>query len=201
MKQCKKCLDTKDLSDFTKNKNSKDGLCCYCRICKSQVDRDYYKNNSKEINKRRLSYHKTSPIPKECRKRYAKSEKGKIAQRKYVKKRYQSNLEFKIRTTLRSRLKHAIDGNIKKLSAIKLLGCTVEYFISYIESKLLPDMTWENYGNPNGNHSDCWHIDHIIPCARFNLVDLEQQKLCFHYTNLQPLWAKDNLSKADKIIS
>jgi hypothetical protein len=62
-------------------------------------------------------------------------------------------------------------------------------------------MTWENYGNPNGNHSDCWHIDHIIPCARFNLVDLEQQKLCFHYTNLQPLWAKDNLSKADKIIS
>lgn len=200
MKQCKKCLETKDLLEFTKNKSTKDGLCCYCKNCKSHIDSQYYKKNSKDINQRRSKYHQTSPIAKECRKRYAKSDKGKLAQRRYVKKRYQSNIEFKIRTTLRTRLRHAITKNIKQSSAIKLLGCTVEYFISYIESKLLPNMTWDNYGNPNGNHTDCWHIDHIVPCSNFDLTSLEQQKLCFHYTNLQPLWAKDNLSKSDKVI-
>lgn len=201
MKQCKKCLETKDLSSFIKNKNSKDGFYSYCKLCKSQLDYDYYHSNSKTINKKRSSYNRSSSSAKESRKRYAKSEKGKLAQRKYVKNRYQSNIQFKIRTTLRTRLRHAINNNIKHESAIKLLGCSIEYFISYIESKLLPDMSWDNYGNPNGNHSNCWHIDHIIPCCNFDLTDINQQKLCFHYTNLQPLWAKDNLSKSDKIFN
>ena len=51
-------------------------------------------------------------------------------------------------------------------------------------------MSWGNYGK--------WHVDHIRPCASFNLVNEEEQKKCFHYTNLQPLWAKDNLSKGSK---
>jgi hypothetical protein len=50
-------------------------------------------------------------------------------------------------------------------------------------------MSWNNYGNPNGDHSDCWHIDHIIPCSSFDLTNPDEQRKCFHYTNLQPLWA------------
>jgi hypothetical protein len=65
---------------------------------------------------------------------------------------------------------------------MELLGCTIDFLKEYLEARFLPTMTWENYGT-------LWHIDHIIPCASFDLRDLEQQKACFHYTNLQPLFA------------
>jgi hypothetical protein len=65
-------------------------------------------------------------------------------------------------------------------------------FLKYLESKFQSGMTWENYGK-NG-----WHIDHIRPLSSFNLIDDKQLKLACHYTNLQPLWAKDNLVKSNK---
>ena len=74
----------------------------------------------------------------------------------------------------------------------KLLGCTFEYFIEYLQRLFKVGMTWKNYGK--------WHIDHIKPCASFDLSKLEAQKKCFHYTNLQPLWAEENLKKGAKII-
>jgi hypothetical protein len=69
------------------------------------------------------------------------------------------------------------------------LGCTDEFLQKYLISKFSDGMTVENYGE--------WHIDHIKPCSSFDLTDPEQQKLCFHYTNLQPLWAEENLIKSD----
>ena len=60
----------------------------------------------------------------------------------------------------------------------------------WIESQFVDGMSWDNHGE--------WHIDHIRPCASFDLTDPEQQKECFNYKNLQPLWAKDNLSKGDR---
>ena len=54
-------------------------------------------------------------------------------------------------------------------------------------------MSWENYGYYG------WHIDHIIPCSKFDLSKLEEQKKCFHFTNLQPLWALDNIKKSNKL--
>ena len=74
--------------------------------------------------------------------------------------------------------------NLKKSkSSIELLGCNVDFLKEYIESKFTSGMSWDN----RGIHG--WHIDHILPCASFDLSDPEQQKQCFHYTNLQPLWA------------
>ena len=73
-------------------------------------------------------------------------------------------------------------------------SCSLEQFLIYMEKKFTKGMTWNNYGN-NG-----WHIDHIIPCSSFDLTNPEEQKKCFHYTNLQPLWAEDNLRKSDKIL-
>jgi hypothetical protein len=61
--------------------------------------------------------------------------------------------------------------------------------MQHLKDHFLPEMNWDNYG--------AWHIDHIRPCASFDLTDPEQQKQCFHYTNLQPLWAADNIRKAD----
>ena len=72
------------------------------------------------------------------------------------------------------------------------LGCGKQDFILYFQAKLKEGMTWENHGE--------WHIDHIKPCALFNLLNEEEQKKCFHYTNLQPLWASENLSKGSKYV-
>jgi hypothetical protein len=78
----------------------------------------------------------------------------------------------------------------KTLRSSKLLDCNFGELKMYLESKFLPGMTWDNYGE--------WHIDHIKPCAIFDLTDLEQRKQCFHYSNLQPLWAIDNIKKGAK---
>lgn len=72
---------------------------------------------------------------------------------------------------------------------MELVGCSIDKLKQHLESKFTEGMSWDNYGD--------WHVDHIKPCASFDLSDPEQQRLCFNYKNLQPLWAADNLSKGD----
>lgn len=91
---------------------------------------------------------------------------------------------------MRRRVHHALKGETKSESTLSLLGCSINYLKEYLESKFQQGMTWDNYGE--------WHIDHIKPCSAFDLSDPVQQKECFAYTNLQPLWAIDNLKKAYK---
>ena len=80
----------------------------------------------------------------------------------------------------------------KNGSSYALIGCLPKKLKEHIESLFLPGMTWANRGQ--------WHIDHIRPCASFDLTDSNQQRCCFHYTNLQPLWALDNLKKSAKTV-
>jgi len=89
-------------------------------------------------------------------------------------------------------------GKNKSASTVELLGCSIEELKIYLQGFFQPGMTWDNYGNPDGDHKKSWHVDHIRPCASFDLSDPIEQRECFHYTNLQPLWGKDNLSKGDK---
>ncbi len=84
-----------------------------------------------------------------------------------------------------------VTRNEKSGHTIDLLGCSIEFLKKRFESMFTEGMTWENYGK--------WHIDHIIPCSIFDLTKPEAQAFCFHYTNLQPLWAKDNLKKHKNI--
>jgi len=83
-----------------------------------------------------------------------------------------------------------LKGNIKSKKTKELLGCTVEELKRYLSNKFVDNMSFENYGK--------WHIDHIIPCASFDFSKPEEQAKCFHYTNLQPLWAIDNIKKGAK---
>ena len=92
------------------------------------------------------------------------------------------------------RLNTALNGNYKSGSAVKNLGCTIEQLKQHLESKFQPEMSWDNWT------TDGWHIDHIKPLASFDLTDKNQLLEACHYTNLQPMWAKDNLSKSDKIL-
>ena len=117
--------------------------------------------------------------------------KNKEKYRKRRKERYQDDVQYKIKKNLRTRLNIALKNNHKSGSAVKDLGCSIEDFKCYLESKFDAPMSWDNYGQ--------WHIDHVQPLASFDLTDREQLKKACHYSNLQPLWAKDNLQKSNKI--
>jgi hypothetical protein len=73
------------------------------------------------------------------------------------------------------------------------IGCSLQELAGILESKFKLGMTWGNHGS--------WHIDHIIPCSHFDLTQLEEQKKCFHFSNLQPLWAIENIVKSNKLAS
>jgi len=112
----------------------------------------------------------------------------------YEKNRRIVDINFKLAINLRKRLYAAFKNNYKTGSAVSDLGCTIDRFRIYLESMFQKGMAWGNYG------SFGWHIDHKIPLTSFNLTNREQFKKACHYTNLQPLWWKDNLSKGTKLI-
>jgi hypothetical protein len=109
----------------------------------------------------------------------------------YDKERKKIDVGYKMLCNLRTRLYQALKKLKKSDSTMKLTGCTLEQLKKHIESKFKDRMSWDNYG--------VWHIDHIIPCAQFDLSDPEQQKICFHYTNLQPMWGEDNMRKGARL--
>lgn len=95
--------------------------------------------------------------------------------------------------TVRHRISAALKRNGKSEKSITLLGCSIPFLREYLESLFLPGMSWENYGYRG------WHIDHIQPCASFDLSDIGERLRCFHYSNLRPLWARDNWARPKQI--
>jgi len=186
-KICAKCKLTKKLEDFQKDKTLKgDGYRSYCRICqrlKCKLDsRKRYKNGKrKQYNK--LNSEHISLYSKVWRKNNRKL----ISKKTNIK--YNSDINFKLKHVLRSRIQRALILGCKKTSSSELLGCNIEEYKIYLQSLFVEGMSWENYGRKG------WHIDHIKPCSKFDLTKEEEQKKCFHYSNTQPLWWKDNLIK------
>ena len=119
--------------------------------------------------------------------RFGVQSKCKQCRAKWESNRKQTDKNYRILHSIRNRIRMAIKRNCKSTSSKALLGCDIPFLKIYFTSKFLPGMSWDNYGD--------WHIDHIKPCASYDLSLPEQQTRCFHYLNLQPLWAKDNLSK------
>jgi hypothetical protein len=179
--KCKQCL----VNDI-KHKRK-----LLCTACYSLYRKERWREN--EI-KRSLdpSYLEKRRIYKAA---YFQRNKQKLSLKKrlYERERLNHDILFLLKKQLRRRLTEAVKNNQKSGSAIKDLGCSIEEFKRYLESKFQPGMTWDNYGE--------WHIDHIRPLSSFDLSDPEQLKIACHYTNLQPLWAKDNLSKGNKYVS
>jgi hypothetical protein len=139
-------------------------------------------------------------------KKYRESEKGKavirIANKKYaqgkgkiwVKNKLENDPSFKMASRQRMRIADLLSkkGIHKKGKTLRLIGCSAKFLSDYIESKFKPGMDWNNYGIYG------WHVDHIKPLSKFDLEDPDQQKIAFHYTNLQPLWANENIKKSNK---
>lgn len=176
--------------------------------CRIKI-KNYYLQNKNTINKKNKEYRiKNKEILKEKTKIYYQKNKNtiKFKVKQYsalnkdkrnsrTKERRKNDIEFKLKDCLRGKLTKALkSSNVKKsITTLDLVGCSVFELKVYLESLFKKGMTWDNHGTHG------WHIDHIKPCASFDLSDPEQQKLCFHYTNLQPLWWHENLSKGDKI--
>lgn len=119
-------------------------------------------------------------------------EKVKVWKKNYHL-RHKNNPEYILSTNLRKRILKVLGRKKDRDSAIDFLGCSINELKFYLEGKFKDGMTWENHGNEG------WHIDHILPLAYFDLTDKEQAKKAFHYTNLQPLWAIENLKKWAKV--
>ena len=184
----------------------------------SEYQKNYYQNNKERIIKRAKEYYKNhiSKIKKyreriknktkvymknyrSCNRYIIKINKQKwdknnkraitIYRRKYKEYRLKFDIKFKILWNLRTRLNKVMHDVNKSAETIKLLGCSIEFLKIRLEKQFKPGMTWDNYG--------LWHIDHIKPCASFDLSKPSEQRKCFNYKNLQPLWAIDNLRKSD----
>lgn len=150
--------------------------------------KEYRKNN---VEKLRAWEKSRDPIKEKLRRKlYNKNNREKI--REYVRKKYATDPEFKLRSRIRGRLYSITKNNVKHGSGIKNLGCTIEEYKKYLESKFLEGMSWDNW-NYKG-----WHIDHIKPLSLFNLKDKEEYLKAFHYKNTQPMWSTDNHKKSNK---
>ena len=171
----------------------------HCKDCSKVKASQYYQKHKEEINNNNKHWMLEN---KEARSTYKKkyrqdnNEKIKEYKRNYQKCKLEVDIRYRLMKNLRGRLSHIIKGKTKYGSAIHDLGCTLEQFKIYIESKFQMGMSWDNYGNKQGN----WSIDHIIPLSRVDLEDKEQFLKVNHYSNLQPLWHVDNMRKGNKIV-
>jgi hypothetical protein len=105
---------------------------------------------------------------------------------------------FRIVENLRKRIHSALKHNIKSKRTLELLGCSMEYLKAHLQNTAIGN-GYLNFNIENFSGKE-YHIDHIIPCAYFDLSIPENQSKCFHYTNLQILSVTDNLYKSDKLI-
>lgn len=157
--------------------------------------RDYYALHRDRMRKQARDRYARNPKKFRARKKLSR-EKNRELERQRAKLRFQRNPNFRIRIYLGNRLRDLLkrSGKRKSKSTLSLLGCSIEDFWIYLESKFEPGMTRENHGK-------VWHIDHIMPCVIFDLTKPEHQKRCFHFSNLQPLFAFENQSKHAKVLT
>jgi hypothetical protein len=160
-----------------------------------QYQKEYRKNNSQKLIKFSKNWRETnSQQIKEKKKKYYQKNKKEILIKgnRYKNSRYQTDVSYRLLENMRTRLRAALKENWKSGHTVKLLGCSIEFFKQWLERQFKEGMNWKNQGK------EC-HIDHILTCASFDLQNSEEQEVCFHYTNLQPLWVEENLSKKKRM--
>ncbi len=172
---CKKCYSIRQRRYCKKYKSNK-------KECISEYNKKYKKENAEKISEYNAKYDKEN------------RETLRIKRWAYSKNRLKTDPGFKLASTLRKRLYSimTLKGH-KKSKTLDLLDCSLDFLREWLEFQFESDMTFENHGS-------VWHIDHVTPCSSFDMTDETQQKICFSWKNLQPLYCKDNLSKNGKVI-
>ncbi len=209
MKLCNRCGKKKSTSEFYREGNRFRAKCKECireeRVVHYKENReiilkqkkDYWAKNKDKIVFRRTDYARkygedNREYLDEYARKYGKDNRKYLSDyhNRWAINRRITDINFRLREVLRSRLSSAIRNNKKTGSAVRDLGCSIEELKQHLENKFSTEMSWNNYGK--------WHIDHIIPLCSFDLSDRDQLRKACHYTNLQPLWEKDNLSKGGR---
>jgi len=168
-KYCQQCQKWNEVEEYCKDNDKKDNLSTLCKECKNSNLRQYNQDVKKDEEKYKIIQEKVN---------------------KYKRERRNNDEDYKILCNLRSRLRHALNGKTKSDRTLKLLGCSTEDLWNHLENLFIPGMTRENYG-------EVWHLDHLKPCSIFNLEDPLEQRKCFNWKNLQPLFAIENLQKSN----
>jgi hypothetical protein len=179
-KICTQCHKEKSITEFHKNPQAKDSYRNICKLCQNLNNRLKWPSRKEKYRENRITYRKQN--------------KNKIYN--WRKNQLKNNIEFRVLNNLRSRVNMALRNNQKSGHTLELLGCSIEFLKQHFESRFKEGMSWSNYGRGfHGKGMKEWHIDHIIPCDKFDLTDPKQQEQCFHYTNLRPMWAEENWIK------
>lgn len=229
-KDCPFNNEKQSFENFNKNGRSKDKFSYRCKTC---IQICYQKNKNKliELQKRRYQKNKEKILKQtkdyyllnqkiilQNKKEYyeqnkkeilfkqklqSKTNESKQKRKIRINRRYQTDINFRLRINLRNRLHAAIKNNQKLGSAVDDLMLCVSDLKKYFEERFYPNpdtgevMSWENYGWKNNKLG--WDIDHIKPLSFFNLKDRKQFLEAVHYTNLQPKWAKQNRSEGARL--
>lgn len=214
-KFCSKCKTDKPKTEFRQKSGRPVGqLESWCRGCKligAQSWKERHPERTRELSRKSAAeFFRRNPdrVRENARERYWRNpgegknrtkvwqsentDRVKELKRNRMRQRREQDLDFKILTNIRSRISSALRAGSKGLTTVEILGCDWPSFREWIQKQFLPGMSWENYGA-------AWHIDHIRPCASFFLENELQQRLCFHHSNLRPLWKQDNLKKSDSV--
>jgi hypothetical protein len=216
-KVCTTCKINKPITDFSSHPLGKFGVRSKCKLCSTEASKkynnkhkeerkQYYLNNKEKLLKQHKEYHLNNKehIQKQTKDYRGRKDKQIKNQQKQWRKTHKSfiknkekwqlknNIYFKLVFCLRRRLNIALKNNQKSGHTLELLGCSIKKLKKHLESQFKEGMTWDNYSFYG------WHVDHIIPCAKFDLSKESEQKKCFNYTNLQPLWMQENLKKGAK---
>lgn len=182
IKKCLICQLELNISLFNKKSGRVNQWMSYCKECYKQYRHQQYSVTKEHEKKVRATWYASN---KDSKREY---------ERAFRKEYYKQNPNFRLGLLLRIRIKNALKKQLSSQSgqiAIDNLGCTTEELKKHLESQFKPGMSWDNWALHG------WHIDHIKPLSLFDLSDPVQQKEACHYTNLQPLWAEDNLRKGD----
>merc|ERR1711991_129039 len=171
----------------------------------ANMSRRYYGNREEDLESRRQwrnenpdrvkawndkAYKKHRDKILKQKKEYGKKNRKRI--NKYQREKYQNDMSYKIAVLTRSRVRDFIKGDVKESSALEYLGKDLDFVQAWLNFQFYDGMDFSNHG-------DYWHIDHVTPCESFDLTNEEELKKCFNWKNLQPLRAKKNISKGDKI--
>lgn len=197
---CNRCLIPKPREEFHKRSMSSSGVASRCKQCISEI------NKQPATLEHRTSYTKewiNRPENKGKKSSYAqvhyadpKNMATKLANNKvYNAFKRETDPLFVLRNGLRGRLASAIKCGTKGGSAVRDLGCSIEFLKQRLESLWTEGMSWDNYGNKK----EQWNIDHKAPLSWFDLFDPEHVQLACHYHNLRPMWASKNVAKGTKI--
>jgi hypothetical protein len=218
-KWCCSCKNMRPAERFSPDKRGKYGVGSTCKDCTSlKNSKEWYAKHPRKpipkegfkfcskcgVEKPILEYQLNTKSPdghrpscKECDAKTNKIKSSRLETKTKRKKRQaervSTDVQFKLAKNLRSRMGTAIKRVFKAGSAVRDCGCSMEFLRNYLEAKFLPGMAWENWGVKG------WHIDHIIPLDAFDLTNREQFLTACHYTNLQPLWWQENLSKGSNL--